>query len=242
MVRTVDPYRELSVIDSRAPRTNQATIGALALVAFFTDSPWLIALLALQLIVGLTFGRRFCLPCVAYFELIQPRFGEGRIEDSRPPRFANMIGVVFLTASTILLFAGLATVGWVFALIVSALALLAAISGVCVGCELYVRIARLRSLRAEPVMVELESAGTNIVLFSSRYCLGCQEWADELTRSDVPFQQVNVGEKPEVAKQYGVTVTPMVLAINGDRHEVIAAYSEDAPKSAHVNALTQLSR
>jgi hypothetical protein len=37
-----------------------------------------------------------CLPCLAYFELLQPRFGEGELEDSRPPRLANMIGTAVL--------------------------------------------------------------------------------------------------------------------------------------------------
>jgi len=49
----------------------------------------------------LRFGRRFCLACVLYFEVIQPRIGEGPIEDSRPPRFANLVGAIFLTASTV---------------------------------------------------------------------------------------------------------------------------------------------
>ena len=33
--RTADPYRDLDVIDSRAPRFNQATIGLLAAVTGF---------------------------------------------------------------------------------------------------------------------------------------------------------------------------------------------------------------
>ena len=47
-----------------------------------------------QLLLGLTAGRWACLPCLAYFELVQPRFGEGPLEDSRPPRLANAIGTV----------------------------------------------------------------------------------------------------------------------------------------------------
>ena len=101
MKRTADPYRDLDVIDSRAPRFNQATIGVLAALAVATGWWWLLGLLGLQLLVGLTLGRRFCLPCLAYFELVQPRFGEGPLEDARPPRFANLVGAVFLTAATV---------------------------------------------------------------------------------------------------------------------------------------------
>ena len=87
--RLADPYRDTSVIDARAPRFNQTVIGVLSVVAVVTGWWWLLALLALQLGVGLLFGRRYCLPCLAYFELVQPRFGEGKLEDSRPPRAAD---------------------------------------------------------------------------------------------------------------------------------------------------------
>ena len=135
--RLADPYRDLDVIDSRGPRFNQVVIGTLALVAVVTGWAWLLALLALQLVVGLTFGRRYCLPCLAYFELVQPRFGEGPLEDSRPPRFANMVGAGFLTASFLASVGGLAALGAVLGLLVSALALLAAATGFCAGCEAY---------------------------------------------------------------------------------------------------------
>ena len=81
--RLADPYRDLDVIDARAPRFNQAVIGSLALVAFLTGWWPLLGLLALQFALGLTLGRRFCLPCLAYFELVQPRLGEGELEDAR---------------------------------------------------------------------------------------------------------------------------------------------------------------
>ena len=165
MKRLADPYRDLDVIDSRAPRFNQATIGVLSALAVATGWWWLLGVLAAQLAVGLTLGRRFCLPCLAYFELVQPRFGEGPLEDSRPPRFANLVGVVFLAAATgayaadlsilgavlgglvatlALLAAatgayaaGVSILGAVLGGLVAGLALLAAASGFCTGCEAY---------------------------------------------------------------------------------------------------------
>jgi Domain of unknown function (DUF4395) len=137
MKRLADPYRDLDVIDSRAPRFNQATIGTLAVVAIATGWWWLLAVLATQLMIGLTLGRRFCLTCLAYFELVQPRLGEGRLEDARPPRFANMVGAGFLTSATIAYATGLEVLGAVLAGIVAGLALLAAATGFCTGCEVY---------------------------------------------------------------------------------------------------------
>ena len=99
--------------------------------------PWLLGLLGLQLLVGLTLGRRYCLPCLAYFELVQPVFGEGQLEDARPPRFANMVGAAFLAAGFLAYAAGLETIGGALGILVAALALLAAATGFCAGCEAY---------------------------------------------------------------------------------------------------------
>jgi hypothetical protein len=132
-----DPYSDLDVIDSRAPRFNQAVIGSLSALAVALGWWWLLALLALQLVVGLTLGRRWCLPCLAYFELVQPRLGEGVLEDARPPRFANMVGVAVLTAAALAWLLGAVVVGMALGLLVSALALLAAATGFCTGCEAY---------------------------------------------------------------------------------------------------------
>ena len=137
MTRLADPYRDTAVIDSRAPRTNQAVIGTLALVAVLTGWWPLLGVLALQLAIGLTFGRRFCVACLAYFELIQPRFGEGPIEDARPPRAANVVGPVVLGAAALAYAVGATVVGIALGLLVATLALLAATTGFCTGCEAY---------------------------------------------------------------------------------------------------------
>jgi hypothetical protein len=141
--RAADPYRDTDVIDSRAPRFNQAVIGTLSLLAVVTGWWWLLALLAAQLAIGLVFGRRFCIQCLVYFELIQPRFGEGPLEDSRPPRVANMVGLTVLSAASLAYLAGWLVVGAALGLLVAALALLAAVTGFCTGCEAYKLACRL---------------------------------------------------------------------------------------------------
>ena len=69
--------------------------------------------------------------------IVQPRFGEGPLEDSRPPRAANAVGLVVLTLSSALYGAGEQTAGTAFGSLVAALALLAAATGFCTGCEAY---------------------------------------------------------------------------------------------------------
>ena len=145
-LRTADPYRDLDVIDANAPRFNQAVIGSLGLVAFLTGWWPLLAILAAQLVLGLTLGRKWCLPCLAYFELVQPRVGEGPVEDSRPPRFANKIGVALLGAASLALALGYDILGWTLGLMVAGLALGAAATGICAGCKIYKLLARVRGI------------------------------------------------------------------------------------------------
>ena len=137
MERIADPYRDTSVIDARAPRFNQAVVGLVSLAAVTVGPWWLLAVLAAQLAIGLAVGRRWCLPCVAYFELVQPRLGEGPLEDARPPRFANVVGAVVLSAASLSFAAGLEPFGTALGALVAALALLATTTGLCVGCEAY---------------------------------------------------------------------------------------------------------
>ena len=218
--RTADPWRDGDVIDARAPRTNQAIIGTLSLVAFVTGWWAILALLAAQLAIGLRFGRRYCISCLVYFELIQPRFGEGPVEDSRPPRFANVVGVVFLSGATVAHALGLSALGWLLGLIVAALALLAAITGFCVGCEMYKLSARLRGIRPGAIdridLGELgapRSAGEIVVQFTHPLCSDCHTLERELRLSGREVLTVDVSRRPELARKYGVALVPTAVAV-----------------------------
>jgi hypothetical protein len=225
-MRTADPYRDTDVIDSRAPRFNQAVIGSLAVIAFVTGFWALLALLALQLALGLTLGRRWCLPCLAYFELVQPRFGEGPVEDSRPPRFANLVGLVVLGAASLLLWLDYETVGWALGLLVAGLALLAATTGLCVGCELYRLGARLRGVKERHIdRVDLGDLGevaahgvaANVIVeFTHPLCSDCRELERRLRAEGRNVVTVNVRERPELARKYGIALVPTAVAVGPD--------------------------
>jgi hypothetical protein len=220
MIRKADPYRDTDVIDARAPRTNQAIVGTLSLVAAITGWWPILGMLAGQLAIGLLFGRRYCLPCLLYFEVIQPRIGEGPIEDSRPPRFANVVGAVFLGAATLAYLVGLSAVGLALGLIVAGLALLAAITGLCVGCEIYRFTARLRGVRAQQIdsldLAELgaSNAGGEIVVeFTHPLCTDCRSLEAELRASGRTVVTVDVSRRPELARKYGVVLVPTAVAV-----------------------------
>ena len=218
--RTAHPYDDTDVIDERAPRVNQAFVGSLSLLAFVLGLEWLPGLVGLQLLIGLTLGRRWCLWCLLYFEVIQPRLGEGPIEDSRPPRFANMVGVLFLGSATLAFVLGAATGGWVLTLIVAALALLSAITGFCMGCEMYRLTARLRGIsprhvgRVDPADFGLNGEG--VLEFTHPLCTDCRGWEERLRAEGRPPLLVDVSERPELARKYGVAIVPTVVAVSGD--------------------------
>ena len=219
--RTADPYRDLDVIDARAPRFNQAVIGLLALVSFATGWWPLLALLAAQLAVGLTLGRRWCLPCLAYFELVQPRVGEGPIEDSRPPRFANAVGVAVLGAASVAHAAGFSTLGWALGLLVAALALTAAATGLCAGCEVYRIGARLRGVRSHRLDridlsdLDLSPNGEVVVQFTHPLCSDCRALELRLREEGRRVVTVDVSRRPELARKYGVALVPTAVSVSG---------------------------
>ena len=220
MIRKADPYRDTDVIDARAPRTNQAIVGTLSLLAALTGWWPIFGVLAGQLAIGLVFGRRYCVPCLLYFEVIQPRIGEGPIEDSRPPRFANVVGAAFLGGSTIAYLVGLSALGLALGLVVAALALLAAITGLCVGCEMYRFAARLRGVRARRIdSVDLAELGAStasgeiVVEFTHPLCTDCRSLEAELRASGRTVVTVDVSRRPELARKYGVVLVPTAVAV-----------------------------
>lgn len=219
---TADPYADTDVVDARAPRFLQATMGAGALLAVVTGWWWLYGLLALQLLVGLRFGRRWCLPCVAYFRFVQPRVGEGRVEDARPVRFANMVGATVLTLAFAASLAGLAGAGRALGGLVALLALTAAATGLCAGCELYKLGARLRGVRPGTVgALDLAALGAApgraaVVQFTHPLCSDCHELEARLAAGERPLVLVDVSRRPELARRYHVTLVPTAFAVAAD--------------------------
>ena len=218
VMRTADPYRDLSVIDARAPRFNQAFVATMAWLSVATGSfvPLLVA--GGQLAIGLFFGRRFCLPCVFYFEIVQPRFGEGKIEDSRAPRFANVVGAVFLLSGALAGILGFPFVSLALGGVVGLLATLAVVTGLCVGCEMYKIGARLRGV-THKTLVRLDladfpitgEAGELVVEFEHPLCSDCHELGKRLEAKGTRVVHVDVSKRADLAKKYGVAHVPLAL-------------------------------
>jgi hypothetical protein len=221
-MRKAHPWFDTDVIDERAPRFNQAITGIVALLGAFFGWPLAWALMAAQLLIGLTLGRRFCLPCVAYFVLVQPRVGEGPLEDSRPPRLANKMGVAFLGSAAAAWWLGAPAVGTVLGALVATLALVAAITGFCAGCELYRLTARIRGIsprhhsHIDSGDLEGIDGRPAYVEFTHPLCSECREWERRLASEPEPLLKLDVSDRPELARKYGVAVVPTVLKVAPD--------------------------
>jgi hypothetical protein len=134
-------------IDPRGPRFNQAVLALALITGFLLDWRAVIPVFAVVLFLGAAFGPRYGPFLRLYADLIRPRLSPpDEVEDPRPPRFAATVGTVFLSGATIALLAGVPVLAWGLALIVAALAGLAAATGLCVGCEIYILVARSRGL------------------------------------------------------------------------------------------------
>jgi Domain of unknown function (DUF4395) len=220
--RTADPWQDTDVIDARAPRFNQGVVAVFALAGVLLGWPALWALMSLQLTLGLLLGRRWCLSCIAYFTLVQPRFGEGELEDSRPPRLANRMGAGFLGAAAIAWWVGAPVLGTVLAAIVAALALLAVSTNFCTGCEIYRLTARLRGIsprhhdRIDTADLPSAAGERMYVEFTHPLCSECQEWERRLSADETPLVVLDVRERPDLARKYGIAVVPTVLAVGAD--------------------------
>ena len=134
-----------SMVDVNVPRFNQAAVAGLTAVAFFADRPWLVALTFVVLAVSWLGGPSVAPLTRLYVSYVRPRLqpqGPAEFEPADPPRFAQMLGTVFLGAGTLALYAGQDALGWGLTLVVTALATLAAAARICVGCILYERAVR----------------------------------------------------------------------------------------------------
>jgi Domain of unknown function (DUF4395) len=138
-------------IDPRGPRFNQAVLAVALLLGFLFEWRLVVPIFAVVLALGAVFGPRYGPFLRLYAEVVKPRLAPpSELEDPRPPRFSATVGVLFLTGGTVAFLAGASTLGWALALVVALLAGLSATTGICVGCEIYLFVARRRGIALSP--------------------------------------------------------------------------------------------
>ena len=137
------------MIDPRGPRFTAAVTLVLLAVALLVPTPVAVAIVALQalsFLAGATLGVQRTPTAYVFKTLIKPRLAPpAGLEDPRPPRFAQAVGLVFTVVALIGFASGALLVAQVAIGFAVAAALLNAAFGFCLGCELYLLGLRVRT-------------------------------------------------------------------------------------------------
>lgn len=84
-----------------------------------------------------------------FARVIWPRLGAApALEDARPARFAQLIGLVFTGLALLGFLIGVDVVGYSLTAVAAAGSVVRAAIGLCVGCRIYVLVRRLQHARA----------------------------------------------------------------------------------------------
>ncbi|MGA1159341.1 MAG: DUF4395 domain-containing protein [Candidatus Nanopelagicaceae bacterium] len=140
--KTSDP----TLIDARGPRFG-AVITTIVLTTFLaTEARVLLHGQLLVFALGAFFGLKYSPYGFIYSKLVKPRLrGEVPTEDVRPPQFAQLVGFIFAITATILYDLALDTAGMIVVGFALAAAFLNAAFNFCLGCEVYLLIARAKN-------------------------------------------------------------------------------------------------
>lgn len=141
-----------SGIDPRGPRFTASvtlvvfTVALLLSDAATTAAAVLTGVQAVLFAVGAGLGVQKTPTGLFFRSVIRPRLSPpDELEDPAPPRFAQAVGLVFAVVATLGFATGAVLLGQVFAGFAFVAAFLNAVFGFCLGCELYLVGARLRS-------------------------------------------------------------------------------------------------
>ena len=128
------------MVDRNGMRGGAGLSAVLLLLGYVFNWRWMAVVIFIALGIGASFGLRYSPLGAAY------RFAKRRLnlsipvepEEEPPPRFAQLVGTVFLAGATFGFYGVHSTgLGWSLTLIVAALQGLLATTGICVGCEVY---------------------------------------------------------------------------------------------------------
>jgi hypothetical protein len=144
--QTAQVTRQPTKVDPRGLRFAAGVTTVLLALTLILNSAWPLAVQAVVFAISVAFGVQASPYGQLFKRLIRPRLGPPReLEDAAPPRFAQLVGLVFAAAGLLGYLTGLTVLGVVatgFALVA---AFVNAAVGLCLGCEAYLLIHRIRT-------------------------------------------------------------------------------------------------
>jgi Domain of unknown function (DUF4395) len=133
-------------IDPRGPRVAASLTSVVLALALVTPSPVATVLIAVQVVVfgiGAVRGVQHTPYAVLFRRAVRPRLAPpAELEDPRPPRFAQAVGLAFTGVALVLVLSGATGAALVAVGLALIAALLNAVFGLCLGCETYLILRR----------------------------------------------------------------------------------------------------
>ena len=134
----------VSYVDPRGPRFGAALTTVLLAIVLVTQSPWLLAVQAVLFAAGAFLGVQRTPYSVAFRRFVRPRLAPpAELEDTRPLRFAQSVGLGFAVVGLVGAVLGSTPVFLVATAFAFAAAFLNAAFGYCLGCEVYLLLRRI---------------------------------------------------------------------------------------------------
>lgn len=139
-------------VDPRGLRFGAAITSVILAASLVLPVQIAVVLLGLQAIV-FAFGAFGSLQRAPYgllfAKVVRPRIGApAEFEDARPPRFAQLVGLLFVVVALAGFISGVEIIGFVATALALIAALLNAAVGFCLGCEMYLAFRRFTPVRA----------------------------------------------------------------------------------------------
>jgi hypothetical protein len=133
-------------VDPRGLRFAAGVTTVVLALTLVLNNPWPLAVQAVVFAISVAFGVQASPYGQLFKRLVRPRLGPPKeLEDAAPPRFAQLVGLIFAVLGLIGYLAGVEVLGVVatgFALVA---AFVNAAVGLCLGCEAYLLIQRIRT-------------------------------------------------------------------------------------------------
>ncbi|WP_433209118.1 DUF4395 domain-containing protein [Dactylosporangium sp. CS-047395] len=131
-------------LDPRGPRFAAMLTTVVFVIVLLTGSGWLALAQAVVFAIG-AFDPRRTPYGLLYRYAVAPRLAPpAEREDPAPVRFAQTVGLVFTVVAVVGYLGGVPLLGIVFAAFALVAAFLNGFFGLCLGCEAYLAIRRLR--------------------------------------------------------------------------------------------------
>jgi hypothetical protein len=84
-------------------------------------------------------------------------------------------------------------------------------------------------------------AGSSVVVFTSPYCHGCQEWLSALAEDSISATRIDVAERPDAAARYRITSTPRVVVVEASG-AVLREFRHYEPRRSDLDQIVRLAQ